>query len=288
MITKSCLNFIAIAAAFIFLIYTVDDASALGRGGARGGGSEPYAVGEQHTGGSQAYGGQPYASGIKIARKGGGGRGGGRGGARAGKSRGGGAHAGKSRGGSYSRSGSAKSGSFSSGSKRTSQPSRKKTASSAPRKSSPSGAKQNRKKPSSGTKPDRTKERQDGKRDRDRGRNEPSQSSKNMYWASQQNNNYYYGGHGGHYYHDNWDNRDTAAVVGAAALGYAVGQSNAQNTAPSTTTVIYSDSSDSGGLPCNPNTAVVNKVTYYQCGNDWYVQGYGESGVMYMPVPAPH
>ncbi len=90
MITKSYLSFTAIAAAFIFLIYTVDDASALGRGGARGGGSEPYAVGGQHTGGSQAYGGQPYASGIKIARKGGGGRGGGRGGARAGKSRGGG------------------------------------------------------------------------------------------------------------------------------------------------------------------------------------------------------
>jgi len=41
----------------------VDDASALGREGARGGGSEPYAVGGQHTGGSQAYGGQPYASG---------------------------------------------------------------------------------------------------------------------------------------------------------------------------------------------------------------------------------
>jgi len=99
MITKSCLSFTAIAAAFIFLIYTVDDASALGREGARGGGSEPYAVGGQHTGGSQAYGGQPYASGIKIARKGGG-----RGGARAGKSRGGGgAHAGKSRGGGYSR-----------------------------------------------------------------------------------------------------------------------------------------------------------------------------------------
>jgi len=287
MITKSCLSFTAISATFIFLIYAADNASALGRGGARGGGSEPYAVGGQHTGGSQAYGGQPYASGIKIARKGGGGRGGGgRGGARGGKSRGGGAHAGKSRGGGYSRSGSAKSGSFSSGSKRASQPSHKRTASSAPRKSSPSGAKQNRKKsPNENNvqarqdgKTDRTKARQDGATDR----NQARQSTKNYAIASQ--NNYY----GGRYYHDDWDNGDTAAVVGAAALGYAVGQSNAQNTAPSTTTVIYSDSSGSGGLPCNPNTAVVNKVTYYQCGNDWYVQGYGESGVIYMPVPNPY
>jgi hypothetical protein len=73
-------------------------------------------------------------------------------------------------------------------------------------------------------------------------------------------------------------------------VGYVVGSSTAQSTAPapSTTTVVYSASpSGNGGLPCNPNTAVVNKITYYQCGKDWYVQAYGESGVIYMPVPAP-
>jgi hypothetical protein len=84
-------------------------------------------------------------------------------------------------------------------------------------------------------------------------------------------------------------------AVGAAALGavggYAAGQSSASqsaSTAPSST-VVYTAPPPSGsaGLPCNPNTAVVQGVTYYQCGSNWYTQAYGNSGVMYVPVPPP-
>jgi hypothetical protein len=83
-------------------------------------------------------------------------------------------------------------------------------------------------------------------------------------------------------------------AVGAAALGavggYAAGQSSASETttaAPSSTVVYTAPPSGSAGLPCTPNTAVVQGVTYYQCGSSWYTQAYGSSGVMYMPVPPP-
>ena len=58
----------------IILLGSITSAStwaAVRSGGAHGGGSESYTVGGQHTGGSQVNGGQPYASGIKIARRGG-------------------------------------------------------------------------------------------------------------------------------------------------------------------------------------------------------------------------
>jgi len=31
----------------------------------------------------------------------------------------------------------------------------------------------------------------------------------------------------------------------------------------------------------------VEGVTYYQCGNDYYMQAYGSTGRIYMPVPPP-
>ncbi|MGZ5628965.1 MAG: hypothetical protein ACXWFA_19815 [Methylobacter sp.] len=84
-------------------------------------------------------------------------------------------------------------------------------------------------------------------------------------------------------------------AVGAAALGavggYAAGQSSASQStsaAPSTTVVYSTPPSGSGGLPCNPNTTVVRGMTYYQCGSAWYTQAYGNSGVVYTPVPAPY
>lgn len=40
-------------------------------------------------------------------------------------------------------------------------------------------------------------------------------------------------------------------------------------------------------LPCNPAVSVVNGVTYYQCGNTYYMQAYGSAGPIYMPVPPP-
>ena len=41
-------------------------------------------------------------------------------------------------------------------------------------------------------------------------------------------------------------------------------------------------------LPCNnPNVTEIQGVTYYQCGSTWYTQAYGNTGVIYMPVPPP-
>ena len=51
-------------------------------GSGHGGGSEHHAIGGQLAGGPHISVGQPYASGLKIARRGGGGRGGARGGGR--------------------------------------------------------------------------------------------------------------------------------------------------------------------------------------------------------------
>jgi hypothetical protein len=79
-----------------------------------------------------------------------------------------------------------------------------------------------------------------------------------------------------------------AAVVGGV-VGYAAGQSSAEQAAAPSSTVVYTaPPSGSAGLPCTPNTTVVSGVTYYQCGTAWYTQAYGSSGVMYMPVPAPY
>jgi len=131
---------------------------------------------------------------------------------------------------------------------------------------------------------DRTESRQEGSTERTQARQETAQS---------------YAGHyddHGHYYSDgdDWDNGEVAAVaIGAAVVGgvvgYAAGQSSTEQTTAPSTTVVYTapPASGSGGLPCTPNTAVVNGVTYYQCGTTWYTQAYGSSGVMYMPVPAP-
>lgn len=40
-------------------------------------------------------------------------------------------------------------------------------------------------------------------------------------------------------------------------------------------------------LPCNPDVINKNGVTYYQCGQTYYMQAYGSAGPIYMPVPPP-
>jgi len=71
-----------------------------------------------------------------------------------------------------------------------------------------------------------------------------------------------------------------AAAVGAVG-GYAAGQSSATQT--TTSTVAYVQDS---ALPCsNPNVTEIQGVTYYQCGSTWYTQAYGNTGVIYVPVP---
>ena len=43
----------------------------------------------------------------------------------------------------------------------------------------------------------------------------------------------------------------------------------------------------SAALPCNPSVSSVQGVTYYQCGQQYYVQAYGGSGPIYMPTQPP-
>ena len=40
-------------------------------------------------------------------------------------------------------------------------------------------------------------------------------------------------------------------------------------------------------LPCYPNVINSKGVTYHQCGQTYYMQAYGSSRPIYMPVPPP-
>lgn len=175
-------------------------------------------------------------------------------------------------GGSFSRHGAAASGSFSSGSRRGETRQGRQQASG------------ENVEPRQEGRTDRTEYRQEGHTDRTKARQLTAQSQSHH-------------GHGNHYDNDDWDDGEVAAIaIGAAALGamggYVAGESSASQSTSATppTTVVYSAPPPSGsaGLPCTPYTAVVNGVTYYQCGATWYTQAYGSSGVIYMPVPAPH
>ena len=57
-------------------------------------------------------------------------------------------------------------------------------------------------------------------------------------------------------------------------------------TTTTTTTEVYPPV-QAAALPCNPTVTERQGVTYYQCGQTYYVQAYGGSGPIYMPVPAP-
>lgn len=218
--------------------------------------------------------------------------------ARGGGGGGGGARAGGAHGGGFSRGGPAASGSLSAGSRqagaRSSSASastmagRSQTAQTASRSQAAQTASTNRAGTREGQqqassenvgsrqegRTDRTESRQEGATERSQGRQETAQ---------------HYDDHG-HYYSDgdDWDDGEVAAVaIGAALVGGAVGYAAGQSSTEQTVVYTTPPASGSGGLPCTPNTAVVNGVTYYQCGTTWYTQAYGSNGVMYMPVPAP-
>lgn len=136
---------------------------------------------------------------------------------------------------------------------------------------------------------ERTEDRQQGMTDRTEARAETRETYAEHHGG-------YYDDHG-HYYGDgdDWDDGEVAALaLGAAVLGgvvgYAAGESSAEQTAAPSSTVVYTEapSSGTGGLPCTPNTTVVEGVTYYQCGTSWYTQAYGSTGVIYTPVPPPY
>jgi len=211
----------------------------------------------------------------EAAARGFGGGGGGRGG-------------GAADGGGFSRSGPAASGGFSS------------SAATADRTSSISENQQNRQSAMSGNQAQRqsaysenVETRQQGATARTTSRQQTAQQA-----AAQPGGAYYRPPAGAYpttpagraaraeYYDDHtWDSGEVAAVaVGTAAVAgtaaYVAGKSSAESTtAP--------PPSGYASLPCNPNTAVVEGVTYYQCGSSWYVQAYGNAGAIYTPVPPP-
>ena len=65
-------------------------------------------------------------------------------------------------------------------------------------------------------------------------------------------------------------------VVGAAV----VASSDDDDEKTTTTTT-------QAALPCDPTVSNVNSTTYYKCGTQYYVQAYGGSGPIYMPVAPP-
>lgn len=71
----------------------------------------------------------------------------------------------------------------------------------------------------------------------------------------------------------------TGVVVGGA-IGAAATYDDEETTTTTTTTT-------TGGLPCNATVVDVQGVLYYQCGSTYYVEAYGGSGPIYVPVPPP-
>ena len=93
----------------------------------------------------------------------------------------------------------------------------------------------------------------------------------------------YYGGYG--YYDDDWMwgvAIGTTMVVGAAAV--ASDDDDDETTIINNTTTAPATQAT---LPCNPAVSSVEGVTYYQCGPQYYVQAYGGTGPIYMPVSPP-
>ncbi len=77
-----------------------------------------------------------------------------------------------------------------------------------------------------------------------------------------------------------------AGLIVGAAIG-AAAASSGDNDSSTTTTTTTKVATSSASLPCNPSVSTVQGVTYYQCGQQYYVQAYGGSGPIYMPTQPP-
>ena len=75
-----------------------------------------------------------------------------------------------------------------------------------------------------------------------------------------------------------------AGVIVGVAVGAAVAYDYDDETTTTTTTTT---TSTTASLPCNPSVSTVEGVTYYQCGQQYYVQAYGSGGPIYMPTQPP-
>lgn len=104
----------------------------------------------------------------------------------------------------------------------------------------------------------------------------------------------------GYYHHDDdddWDGGSAAVGFVAGAVVGAVVTDAAKQSAPppaqsapapsSTTVVVTPPAAGVATLPCAPQVTNVNGVTYYRCDQSYYMQAYGSSGPVYMPVQPP-
>ncbi len=90
-------------------------------------------------------------------------------------------------------------------------------------------------------------------------------------------------------HHDHWDDDDGEFAAGAIVggmVGVAVGAA-AASTSSSNTTHVYHETTYVPTLPCTPQQTVVNGVTYYRCGNDWFQRSFIGNQVTYIVVPPP-
>src|SRR3546814_4300206 len=78
---------------------------------------------------------------------------------------------------------------------------------------------------------------------------------------------------------DNWGYAAAGAMVGAA-VGYAAGAATAPTYVGSSPTIITT-------LPCAPQVAVVNGISYYSCGTTWYSRTMAAGSVTYAIVNPP-
>jgi hypothetical protein len=87
-------------------------------------------------------------------------------------------------------------------------------------------------------------------------------------------------------YYGGWDHYDDdwaeAMVVGAVVVGTAAAVADDDDDAEPT-----SSSSLPSTLPCQPIVHDVEGVKYFQCGSQYYVEVFGGSGPMFMPVAPP-
>jgi Meckel syndrome type 1 protein len=125
---------------------------------------------------------------------------------------------------------------------------------------------------------------------------EATQRSKNYSNAYESNTAYYHGGayyppppppaYGGYYYNDD---DDAAKVAAGVVVGAAVGAAAASSSSKKSTTqqTQQTQTQQVATLPCTPKVVNKNSVTYFVCGQTYYVQAYGSSGPMYMPVQPP-
>jgi hypothetical protein len=89
-------------------------------------------------------------------------------------------------------------------------------------------------------------------------------------------------------YYGGWDHYDNDELFVGMMVGGVVGAAAASaDDDETTTTTTTTTTAAPAALPCNPTVRDISGVTYYLCGTQYYVQAYGGTGPIYMPVPPP-